>query len=160
MSTTPTTPYTPLGNSPCLAFKNGKLMESYDKDSNSFLLDFPRGAYTTMRTLMDQQALFQYRHHIGRLKQSSTIMMEDHNNTADHANTTQFKNPNYHDQFENVPDSYDISLLLDESMLSETIKKVIRDNVLQFRNVVHTRGIIAESSDLKITALVTWQQYV
>jgi hypothetical protein len=157
---TPVTPYTPLGNSLCLAFKNGKLIESYDKDSNSFLLDFPRGAYTTMRTLMNQKAIFQYKHHIGRLKQSSTVMMEEHNNTTQNSYNAQFKCSNYHDQSQNVHGSYDISLLSDELLLSETIKNVINDNVLQFRKNAQSRGIIEGNNDLKITALVTWQQYV
>jgi hypothetical protein len=117
-----------------ISLKNGALQEAFNKDSNAFLLDSPRGAYTTMRTLQNQKAIFQFKYHVHRLKQSADYMMEEEkSNTA-------LDNPRY-----------DISTL--DTDLFQIIKDNVRAGVQEFKN-------IDAEKELKITTLLTWQLYV
>ncbi len=116
-----------------ISLKNGKLIEAYNKDSNAFLLDFPRGAYTTMRTLQNQKAIFQFKYHVHRLKQSTEYMMEEKSNAT-------LDNPRY-----------DINTL--DTELFQIIKDNVQAGVQEFQTINYEK-------ELKITALLTWQLYV
>ena len=117
-----------------ISLKNGALLEAFNKDSNAFLLDFPRGAYTTMRTLQNQKAIFQFKYHVHRLKQSAEYMLEE-----EKSNTT-LDNPHY-----------DINTL--DSDLFQIVKENVGAGVKEFKT-------IDAEKELKITTLLTWQLYV
>jgi hypothetical protein len=123
-----------LQNMFSISLKNGALQEAFNKDSNAFLLDSPRGAYTTMRTLQSQKAIFQFKYHVHRLKQSADYMMEEEKSNA------ALDNPRY-----------DISTL--DTDLFQIIKDNVRAGVQEFKN-------IDAEKELKITTLLTWQLYV
>jgi len=163
---TPSTPYSAqeIGLSQNMVFKNGKLIDAYNKDSNTFLLDFPRGAYTTMRTLVNQRAIFQFEHHIKRLIQSSTIMIEEER-TLNETIRKDIIIITPTSESSDTGDSYDVSILFDEKQLSNLIKSNLRDNIIEFRkNVFSSNQSISEDitdeRDLKLTALITWRQHL
>ncbi|KAL0477157.1 hypothetical protein AKO1_005930 [Acrasis kona] len=129
-----------------MVFKNNILIPSYHADSNSFLLDHPRGAYTTMRTLKDNNktALFQYEHHIKRLIKSSKTMKEEQSQQDNSGS----KDPN---------SPYKFDLLDDYPTFFKTVKDLTVDNIKQFKNSNQSGAV--EDHDLKITILLTWLNY-
>ncbi|EFC49866.1 predicted protein [Naegleria gruberi] len=61
-----------------LLFKNGKIVTDFDVSTNStdFLKQFPRGAYTAMRTL-HRHSVFQLKFHVHRLIYTTMKMIND-----------------------------------------------------------------------------------
>lgn len=55
---------------------NEQLQSGYDKDSVTFLVETPRGAYTTVRTY-EKSSIFQYALHCKRLAYSCSVMIND-----------------------------------------------------------------------------------
>jgi branched-subunit amino acid aminotransferase/4-amino-4-deoxychorismate lyase len=59
---------------------NGKLVDGYDKDSIVFLVDGPRGVYTTVRTF-EKRSIFQFHLHCKRIAYGCGVMIQDQNTT-------------------------------------------------------------------------------
>lgn len=57
-------------------YRNGVVVDGYDKDSTQFINEFPRGAYTAARSV-DYKYLFQFKEHVIRLNNSCKIMIQE-----------------------------------------------------------------------------------
>ncbi|KAL9654483.1 hypothetical protein ABK040_010503 [Willaertia magna] len=145
-----------------MLWRNGKVISEYDKriDSTAFLKDFPRGAYTTMRTL-HRINVFQFMFHMHRLIHTTKQMIEKEKNENslkdDHMNHVEFIEE----------DGYPFSLLMNDDaqgFLAET-KRMLGKSILEYsltidqkdlKEVIQKQDSLEGMDELKITMLLVW----
>ncbi|KAF0984023.1 hypothetical protein FDP41_007938 [Naegleria fowleri] len=164
-----------------MLFKNGKRIQEFDASTNAsdFLLNFPRGAYTTMRTL-HRHSIFQLKFHIHRLIYSTTKMI------ADELLDISQKSPNSEQLIENYLNiakenhrigAYPLSLMTSvdncnnethELFLEEAIRILSQDICEYYKSVdgMDEMEICTETcptvpmDELKITLLLVWYHQI
>ncbi|KAG2393374.1 hypothetical protein C9374_006905 [Naegleria lovaniensis] len=163
-----------------MLFKNGKRVQEFDASTNAsdFLLNFPRGAYTTMRTL-HRHSVFQLKFHIHRLIYSTTKMIADeHLDISKKSPNSELLIENYNNTIKdnNRIGMYPLSLLSSvdtsnnethELFLEESIRILSQDICEYYNNVdaIDPVQILAEScptapmDELKITLLLVWYHH-